>query len=81
MRAIAVGFVVVAVLMVTGCSRNLTPASAYAADAGSAWGTSAAPVSANPPTGQQTDLGGEAPAVERLRAAGGIRICPTVLCQ
>jgi hypothetical protein len=63
MGAIAGGLVVVAVLIATGCSRSLTPASAYAADAGSAWGTSAAPVSANPPAAQQTDLGGEARAV------------------
>lgn len=63
MRAIAVGCVVVAVLMVAGCSRSLTPASAYAANAGSAWGTSDAAVAANPPTGRQTDLGGDPPAV------------------
>jgi hypothetical protein len=62
MRAFAVGFVVLAALLVTGCSRSLTPASAYAAGAGSAWGSSDSPVAANPPAGQQAGLGGDAPA-------------------
>ena len=76
MRAIAVGFVLVAVLMVTGCSRSLTPASAYAADAGSAWGTSAAPAPANPPAGHQADPGGEAAAASACAQPVGYAYAP-----
>ena len=73
MRNIGALLAVGATLALAGCARNSVPDTAYNAGTGSGWDTSAAAVPANPPgaapatqamyTDQQTEAGGDAPAV------------------
>ena len=90
MGVIAAAFTAVAVLAVIGWARKPAPETAYNAGAGYAWDTNAA-VQANAPTAapgtqamygeQQTEPYSRSSRGEPVRAARGIRICNSFVCE